>query len=318
MGPLKDFLEAQEISFEINLSLSKKTWVHTGGICHYWIVPNSLLQLRIVCQYLYEHRIDFQIVGQTSNLFFHSTFTPEVVISTVHVDNYVMDGDFVVCDCGLSVIKLAKECISKGYAGFSGLTGLPGTLAASVYNNAGCFGCSISSMMVSAYCMFPDGTLRDVFPGEFRFGHRTSAMKRNELQCVVLSVTLQLTKASSIESESEKSIQAMAYRREHQERHLPNLGSVFSQMNMKHNLRNVISVTIAKLLSFFKISDYSRILKGLLLGLYGYRDLSPYISDKSLNIFVWRDGGAEMAFQQYKQFMKTVYNNLSLEIEERV
>ena len=317
MDSLKEFLDAKEVEYEINIPLSKKTWVKTGGECAYWIVPQSVMQMTEVCRYMYVNKVEFDIVGQTSNMFFHSTYHPQVVVSTLKVNHYEIKEDVITCDCGALVVKLAKDCLSRGYAGFYGLTGLPGTVAASVSNNAGCFDCSISSMLVDAECLFPDGTIRKVCPDELHFSRRSSALKRKELKCVILSVTLCPSRASSIEEETAKAHKAMDHRRNHQERNLPNLGSVFCRMSLKRNVRNIVSVSVARIQSILGISEYMRVFKRMQLALYGYRDLDPYISDKNIDIFIWRDSGAEEAFERYKQFMKAAYKKLSIEIEEK-
>lgn len=69
---------------------------------------------------------------QTSNIFFHSTYNPEAVISTIGVKDYVLVNDILTVDCGVSVVKLAKGMLEQGYAGFHGLTILPGTVASAI------------------------------------------------------------------------------------------------------------------------------------------------------------------------------------------
>jgi len=97
---LLSFLTETGTPFEKNVPLSKKTWIKTGGICGCWISPTSVEQLAEVCRYLQSNGIKFDIVGQTSNIFFHSTYNPEVIVSTARVNNYNIDGDIITCDCG--------------------------------------------------------------------------------------------------------------------------------------------------------------------------------------------------------------------------
>ena len=65
------------------------------------------------------------------------------------------------------------------------------------------------------------------------------------------------------------------------------------------------------------VSNHVLVKKHTLLWLYGYRDLEQYISDKNINIFVWRDDYSEQAFERYKQFMSEVFKVLEMEIEEK-
>ena len=314
---LSQFLIEKNIHFEENVSLSKKTWIKTGGICSYWITPTSVKQLNEVCQFLYSDGISFDLVGQTSNLFFHSTYNPKVVVSTVKVNKYEINGDTIICECGVSVIKLAKDCLSQGYAGFYGLVGLPGTVASAAVNNAGCFKCSISSMLISADVLQPDGTIQTMTKEKFHYSHRSSAFKCGEKNGVILSVRLKVKKAAVIEDEYKKAEEAKVYRKNKQEGPSRNLGSVFSSLKKKQNAKNWISSFLARTANILHVSSQKRVSKQMLLWLYGYTDLSRYISDKQINTFVWRDADAEQKFVRYKEFMGKVFDNLTIEIEEK-
>lgn len=315
---LLDFLKEANIAYEQNVSLSKKTWIRTGGICGCWITPTSIEQLAEVCRYLQTSGIKFDIVGQTSNIFFHSTYNPEVIVSTVRVNNYSIDGDIITCDCGANVMKLAKECLAQGYAGFYGLVGLPGTVASAAINNAGCFKCSISEMLVSADVLNPDGSIETITKEDFLYTHRSSAFKRGERQGIVLSVKLKVAKAADIEEEYRKSEETKTYRKTRQEGPKLNLGSVFASLKRRINTKNKIASIAARIAGLYSLSAQKRVYKQCLLLLYGYTDLSHYISDKQINTFVWRDGDAEQQFSKYKEFMGKVFEDLTIEIEEKI
>ena len=314
---LLDFLKEANIAYEQNVSLSKKTWIKTGGICGCWISPTSVEQLAEVCRYLQSNGIKFDIVGQTSNIFFHSTYNPGVIVSTVRMNSYRIEGDTITCDCGTNVMKLSKDCLSQGYAGFYGLVGLPGTVASAAINNAGCFKCSISSMLVSADVLNPDGTIETITKENFQYTHRSSAFKRGERQGVVLSVKLKVRKTANIEDEYRKSEETKIYRKTRQEGPKLNLGSVFASRKKKRNIRNLLAGFLAKFVGLLGIYSKKRAFRKMLLMLYGYTDLDNYISDKQINCFVWRDRQAEQKFDRYKEFMGKVFENLTIEIEER-
>lgn len=311
------FLQSHNIPFYRDVSLSSKTWIHTGGNCSFWITPISIVQLKELCCFLYSECIDFDIVGQTSNIFFHSTYNPQVVVSTVKVTKYEICSDTIACECGVSVIKLAKDCLLKGFLGFYGLVGLPGTVGAATVNNSGCFNCSISSMLISAEVLLPDGAIQIMQKEDFIYRHRSSAFKRGEKKGIILSVKLKAEKALNIEEEYRKAEETKIYRKKKQEGPNRNLGSVFSTRKRKLNFKNQIAAIFTKITKLFCISDPKRTYKQLLLWLYGYSVLSRYISDKNINTFIWKDSEAEIYFEKYKEFMGKVYNNPTMEVEER-
>ena len=243
---IKEFLSENNISYDENVSLASKSWIKFGGIASLWISPKTVSELEEVCRYLYGNNIAYDLVGQTSNIFFHSTYNPQVVVSTVKVNGYNVDGNTLTCDCGCNVMKLAKEMLTEGYAGFYGLVGLPGTVASAAVNNAGCFSCSISEMLISADVLMSDGTITTFTKEDFGYEKRSSKFKRGELKGVVLSVKLKLQKAESIEEEYRKSEETKLYRKSNQEGPAKNLGSVFAKMKRKKNVKNIIAVIFAK------------------------------------------------------------------------
>ena len=177
---IKEFLSENNISYDENVSLASKSWIKFGGIASLWISPKTVSELEEVCRYLYGNNIAYDLVGQTSNIFFHSTYNPQVVVSTVKVNGYSIEGNILTCDCGCNVMRLAKEMLAEGYAGFYGLVGLPGTVASAAVNNAGCFSCSISEMLISADVLMPNGTIKIFKRDDFGYEKRSSKFKRGE------------------------------------------------------------------------------------------------------------------------------------------
>lgn len=314
---LWDFLKEAGIAYEHNVSLSKKSWIRTGGNCAIWICPQTVQQLETACRYLYANKIEFDIVGQTSNIFFHSSYEPQVVVSTIHVNDYAIQDNILTADCGVSVMKLAKGLLEKGYAGFSGLTGLPGTVAAAVCNNAGCFDCSIVSMLKSVELISPDGDVLIVEKDALGYSHRSSALKRKELKGIVLRVTLNLSRADNVEEERTKELAAKQYRAKYQQGYKANLGSVFASKKLKSNMRNRIASLLSNLIGRKDLLRRRNVFRNLALWLYGYSDLDAYVSERQINTFVWKDEQAECKFERYKHMMNEVYDEAQIEIEEK-
>ncbi len=315
---LKSFLDTSHIEYEMGVALSEKTWIKTGGTCGCWITPHDVTQLTELCRWLYQEKQKFEVVGQTSNIFFHSTSNPAVVICTTRVNDYSQEGDIVTCGCGVNVMRLSKDLMEQGYAGVCGLTSLPGTVASAVVGNAGCFKCSITALLQSLNCLLPDGTVKTYSREELRFSQRSSAFKRGELKGIILSVRLHLENAADVEEEKRKAARSTQWRKRNQEGPAKNLGSTFALLKMRKNLRNITAVCIAHIGSKLKIASYRCLLKQSLLRLYGYHRIDAYVSDKNVNTFVWRDEQAERMFPIYKEMMNKIYNHATLEIEEKI
>lgn len=300
-----------------SLNLSQKTWIKTGGKCAFWIEPDTKERLTSLCRFLYKNKLAFELVGQTSNLFFHSDYHPLIVVSTIKINKYDVEKNVLTCDCGVSVSKLSKEMLACGYAGFSGLTGLPGTVAGSVYGNAGCFKCSINAMLVDVDILMPDGTVKLLKAEELVITHRSTALKRNEFKGVILSVRMKLIKSENLEEEKRNQEYSVNYRKTKQEKPSWCLGSIYSNRKMRRNWRNKVTNGIVRLFEIIYVGSSRKVMKEVLLTLYGYRQLAPYVSDKNVNTFIWRDDQAEQMFGLYKEFMGKVYDQLEIEIEEK-
>lgn len=316
-GVILSFLNGGGYKYAQDLSLSQKTWIKTGGNCAFWIEPDSVEQLTNLCKFLYENSLVFELVGQTSNLFFHSDYHPSIVVSTIKVNKYEIKGNVLTCDCGTSVAKLSREMLAAGYTGFSGLTGLPGTVAGSVYGNASCFKCSINAILLDVAMLMTDGMVHTLRKEELSIAHRSTALKRSELKGIILTVRLQLEKAADQEEEKRNQEYSVEYRKTKQEKPSWCLGSVYSDRKMRRNWRNKVANGIVRISEVLHIGSSRKIMKDVLLTLYGYRQLALYVSDKNVNTFIWRDARAEQMFGVYKEFMGKVHNKLTIEIEEK-
>lgn len=207
--------------------------------------------------------------------------------------------------------------LAAGYTGFSGLTGLPGTVAGSVYGNASCFKCSINAILLDMDMLMTDGMVHTLRKEELGIAHRSTALKRSELKGIILTVRLQLEKATDQEEEKRNQEYSVEYRKTKQEKPSWCLGSVYSDRKMRRNWRNKVANGIVRISEVLHIGSSRKMMKDVLLTLYGYRQLDPYVSDKNVNTFIWRDDRAEQMFGVYKEFMGKVHNKLTIEIEEK-
>ena len=89
-----------------------------------------------------------------------------------------------------------SHTLAQGVRGLETLSGIPGTIGASVIQNIGAYGAEISDTLVSIdFLEFPSGTRRTVPADELELGLRTSSLKTGKLQGIVLGVTFSLEPA---------------------------------------------------------------------------------------------------------------------------
>ncbi len=89
-----------------------------------------------------------------------------------------------------------SHTLGQGVRGLETLSGIPGTVGASVIQNVGAYGAEVADTLVSIdYLDCPSGTRRNIPAEELELGHRTSALKTGALHGVVLGVTFSLEPA---------------------------------------------------------------------------------------------------------------------------
>jgi UDP-N-acetylenolpyruvoylglucosamine reductase len=320
MNIIEAYLVNEGISFEKDVDLRKKTWIHRGGKADLFIVPGNTTELEGVVSYLYKNCIEFLVVGATSNLYILNTSNIPVVISTIKCNKYQMNGDVLECDCGVLVSRLSRNMISKGIQGFEYLTKLPGTIGAAIYNNSSvkCESNSITELLIDLDILTPAGIKR-LRKEDLHLTFRSSDLKKHLLQGVILRARFKAEHGKKAE------LEAIMTKNE-QERDLllegpaQNLGCTVHRMfcngEMPAKYRIPYKVYSKALDLFVKNKlKQKKYLKSFLLTISRYRHLSPYISDRQLITFIWKDEKADEYFEEYLTFMRKVCKTDQIEIE---
>lgn len=313
---LIQFLEKEHIEFEKNVSLKRKTWIKTGGTVSFWIEPTSAYKLEKLLSFLHTNKIKFEVVGHTSNIYYTNSYNPYIIISTSKLNSFEEKDGFIECSCGAAISKISRYAVSKGYEGFSGLVNLPGTVAAAVCNNSSCFSCDIASLLHTfSFFDLSSGKIVELSAKEMSYSFRSSALKRKEINGIILSVKL-LIKEGNAKKEKEKADNATRIRKTTQEPPAYTLGSVYAGLKFKNRIIYKIANWGGQLLDKQHINGTRN---RILLFIYGYIDLSKYISNRNINTFKWLPSDTEHIekFNRYQKFIKKACINPKLEIEIR-
>lgn len=306
------------------LHISQVSWLSSSydrrngdGIINTFYEPESLDELKCLCQDLYAQRKDFLVIGHTSNMYFTPGCELETVVSTRKCTKYEIQDDFIYCECGVHVMKLSQQMCEAGVAGFDGLVDLPGTVASSIYGNSSAFGCSINDLLVKCEILLSDGSIKEFSPRDLELGMRSSALKRGEIKGVVLSALLK-----KVRGDREILCENARNNRQMRNDSLPgpayNLGSVFRYSDKRTIFGEAIHVITKVYSVFLKIRHDSpeQIRKKRLylsMALVGARDLKPYVF--SWNLYMWTDTNAHKLFPKFIKKHNLLYKNDSLEIE---
>lgn len=309
------YLKQMKISYELDVDLKRITWIHRGGVVKYFVIPKDVYELCSICTFLYRNNIKFDLVGHTSNLYFLNDYNPYIIVTTKYCNTIEEKKEELVCDCGVSVIRLAKQCVKKGICGFEYLTLLPGTVGAAVYNNSSCKKNSISSLVEKIDFLTDTGDRIILSADQLNFQYRTSSLKKEEIKGVILKVYLKVKYGNAIEliriAKMNKKNRDLIFKKV-----TNSLGCTFDNPSLSLFYRFCL-----------KIFEYSFRLVGvdqytidvrkrdLLLFMTGYSCLRTYICAQSYIIFMWKDEAADEKFPIYVEFANKVLHTKKLEIQ---
>lgn len=109
------------------------------------------------------------------------------------------DDDTVVIrvEAGESWDALVERTVAEGWAGIEALSGIPGSVGAAPIQNIGAYGQEVGACLVGVDLLDADSLeVRHVPASQLRLGYRDSALKRGDLQGLVLSVDLRLRRSA--------------------------------------------------------------------------------------------------------------------------
>ena len=288
-----------------------------GGYISTFYQPETKEELCKLCKGFYAEKRDFDLIGHTSNTLYVSDYHCELMVSTRKLNKFDIKPNEIECECGTSVRQLALAALEEGVTGFEGLVDLPGTVAASLYGNAGCYGCSISSLLKYAEILTNEGTVEKVGPDWFGFSERSSVLKRGEKRAVILSVTLGRRNGvkEDLKSTAERN---HATRKATQPEAKNSLGSIFVHSGKATFFNRCIAAatklySIALKLFGCNKDNIESKRKHLTFVLLGATDVEPYV--RQWNWYQWRDEKSHALFWKYVRIHKRMFRNSVFEIE---
>ncbi len=137
---------------------------------------------------------DYLVMGGGTNLVVADAGFRGIMLRFVSRD-MLASGTQVSCDAGAELQDLVDFAAGHGLAGLETLAGIPGSVGAAVYGNAGAYGHAIAER-VHRVRFFDGERVRWLENAECQFGYRESIFKRRK-DWIVFSVELRLTPADA-------------------------------------------------------------------------------------------------------------------------
>ena len=176
-----------------NAKLSKHTWFGVGGPCEVMFIPFDIDDLKLFLLKKPE-AVPVTVIGGGSNLLVRDGGIVGVVIKldSPFFKKITVEGENVRVGAGVVNNDLKKVFIDNKIGGLEFITSIPGRIGGLLRTNAGCFGASVSDILVSAKVMNDWGEVYDIEKDDFNFSYRSSMFPEN---WIVLEATFRGAKA---------------------------------------------------------------------------------------------------------------------------
>ena len=280
------------------VSLSRYTSLHVGGIADIMIYPATVQELQTVIRYSRKHAIPYCIMGRGTNLLIKDGGIRGIVIklsrccNTIKVIETLKSRVSLTVGAGVSLRRLLNFAVKDSLSGLEFLSGIPGSLGGALAMNAGAQGKEMKDITDTITLLTPQAEVIEQNPGELRFTYRNLALPRGT---VILKAVLKMKQStrSILLGRVEK---INRWRRRVQPLNLPSAGSVF---------KNPPGQSAGQLVE-------QAGLKGFTLG-------NAQISDKHANFIVNRGGATARDVLSLMDIMQNrVYQATGIQLEPEI
>lgn len=322
---IKQFLDDEGISYEINVDLKTKTRIKRGGIASIWVQPSQISVFEKIIIFCQKHHLSYEVIGNTSNCYFLNDYNPQFVVSTIKLNQLSVNYDrkTINCSCGYNMTRFARYCVENGYKGYEGFVGIPGTVGGAVINNSGCYG-SLISELVLEITVIKDGHKNTLNNKDLKYEHRNSVLKSREINAVVLNAVFSIKDREDPERLKNKAKEILTHRMTCQEHTHPNLGSTYAQLEFKQLpfLKRLINAVVIRIINATTTSEAKslKIKTKLFLYLRNAGSFRKYVSEFGIRCFTWKDSDADNAFKDYVEFINdnTIKSKMEIEIKQNI
>lgn len=182
-----------------NQSLAKFTAARLGGKADWLYVTSQedrLKQLASILMTAWDDGLPVRIIGSGANILVSDKGYRGLVVvnrtTKISFDNW-HEGRTVAATAGTGLLRLARDCASRGIAGMEWAVGVPGTVGGAIVNNAGAHGADMSDSIADVVVLEAERGPQLYTREDLAYGYRYSTLKaREDKRFAVLLATLQL------------------------------------------------------------------------------------------------------------------------------
>lgn len=185
------------VTVEQNVPLAPFTTIRIGGPARYFVRATDIDALREAIDWARERSLPLFILGGGSNLLISDNGFDGLV---VHLDlrgiNVIAEDEYAMVRVAAGEVwdEFVAMAVSREWAGFECLSGIPGSVGATPIQNVGAYGQEVSETIARVEVLDRrDGLVKTLTNWDCRFGYRSSVFKSYERdRYVVTAVTFRL------------------------------------------------------------------------------------------------------------------------------
>ncbi|WZL72112.1 UDP-N-acetylmuramate dehydrogenase [Clostridiaceae bacterium 35-E11] len=207
--------------------MCKHTSFKIGGPVDIMVLPHSVEEVQHVVRLCREMKIDYDIMGNGSNLLVADKGIQGVIIKIG--DNFKrvdIEGEKVTAQAGILLSTLANLIVKESLQGFEFASGIPGTLGGALAMNAGAYGGEMKDVVIGASVVDDRGNVVYLTNEELELEYRSSIVQKKGF--IVLEVEMKFEKGDR-EVIREKIKDFTQRRTTKQPLQLPSAGSTFKR-----------------------------------------------------------------------------------------
>lgn len=292
--PIKALREQLGAHLQENVPMSSYTTARVGGNAAALLAVGSGEELEMAVRVMWQLNVPFFILGSGANLLVSDHGIDGVVIlNRAHQIKVDASGNppSVWAESGAILGTIARRAALRGLGGFEWAATVPGTLGGALYGNAGAFGGDMQRALILAEILHPVEGRQFWTPDKMQYEYRSSVLKRNPGQAVILAARLRLQPSS--EEAVKATIAELSAKRRSTQPPGASLGSMFKN----------------------PAGDYAgRLIEAA--GLKGTRVGGVEVSEIHANFFVNNESATASDYWQLIQLVQqTVYEKFGVRLE---
>jgi UDP-N-acetylmuramate--alanine ligase len=216
--PMEKLTQQFGIHLQEDVPLARLTTLKVGGPADALVEVGSADELAQAAEWLWREGISFFVLGSGSNVLISDTGCRDLVLYN-RAKNFELrpgkngnsESAVLWAESGVSIGAIARQTAQMGWTGLEWAATVPGTVGGAVVGNAGAFGGDTSGLLrMVEILQRTESTKRKgiqterktVAPSELDFSYRSSRLKKQPGQAVVLSAEFSLRRCDPSEAVS--------------------------------------------------------------------------------------------------------------------